>query len=146
MSGPVIAFDINATRGGKITRVEKDGAENGGAHAEAGDNSSTSEGAPQNAPNSVPLGQIAIAPKAQPAPQADARFSERAKSRADLAATYAGLLGVDIIRSDLLEVMTAEDGAETTPQSVAKALSDAGLVTKLTTVRRTTPGPMARHC
>ena len=115
MSGPVLAFDINKTRGGKITRV---------GNPEAALQAATA--APEPA-------------QATPAPQADERYSEKAKARADLAATYAGLLGVDIVRSDLLEVMTAEDGDNISPRSMAKALNEAGLVTAVTTVRKPTP-------
>ncbi|MCW1951283.1 MAG: ABC transporter ATP-binding protein, partial [Octadecabacter sp.] len=116
MSGPVIAFDINATRGGKLTRVSK------------------------VEPNEVANAKTVTAP-AEPTHTASAedRFSDKAKTRADLAATYAGLLGVDIVRSDLLEVMTAADGDNITLNAIAKALNVAGLVSAVTTVRKPTP-------
>ena len=116
MSGPILAFDVNATRGGKISRVE----------------------IPDQTQDQA-VEQTDVPPPATPAPQADDRYSEKARARADLAATYAGLLGVDIVRSDLLEVMTAEDGDDISPRSMANALNEAGLVTAVTTVRKPTP-------
>jgi len=98
LTGPVLAFDINATRGGKITRVE------------------TAKSAKPT------LDATDVQPDIQPELQADERYSEEAKSRADLAATYAGLLGVDVVRSDLLEVLALEDGEDISSQSIAQAL------------------------
>jgi len=105
MSGPVIAFDINATRGGTLTRV--------GTGA-----------TPAN-----------TAPHPADATRAEDRYSHRARRRADLAATYAGLLGVDAIRADLLEVM----GEDVSPKAMAEALKRSGLVTSLTMRDRPTP-------
>lgn len=122
MSGPVLAFDINATRGGKITRVSKQAP-------------ATTRDAP--APT---MTAPTVAPVISAAPRADDRYSQKAKVRADLAATYAGLLGMDIVRSDLLEVMTAEDGDDISPKSIAKALNAAGLITSVT--MRTKPTPI----
>ena len=71
MSGPVVAFDINATRGGTLKRVD---------------------------------GNEAAPSENDPSQQAyEDRFSPKARARADIAATYAGLLGVDLVKSDLLE-------------------------------------------
>lgn len=115
MSGPVLAFDINATRGGKTVRV-------GGARQD--------DKTPKLA---------AVTPETRAAtPNPEDRFSERARNRADLAATYAGLLGVDVIRADLLETMCA-DGEDLSPKAMAKALSNAGLITNVTTVSKPTP-------
>ncbi|WP_368184272.1 ATP-binding cassette domain-containing protein [Aestuariibius sp. HNIBRBA575] len=100
MSGPVLAFDINATRGGKLTRVEELPAE------------------------------VDTSPDI-PSSNGDSRFSEKTRHRADLAATYAGLLGVDIIRADLLEHITIQSGADITPLDIAKALGATGLATTL---------------
>ena len=116
MSGPVIAFDINATSGGKLTRISK---------AE-----------PKEAANTQTTAKEATAETH--AAGAEDRFSDKAKTRADLAATYAGLLGVDIVRSDLLEVMTTESGDDITPHAIAKALNEAGLVSAVTTVGKPT--------
>ena len=114
MNGPVLAFDINATRGGKVTRIAK---------ADTFD--------PQ---------QVAAAPvpEAQMTARAEDRYSDKAKARAELAATYAGLLGVDIVRSDLLETIAA-DGNAINPLSIAKALNAAGLVASIKTLRKPTP-------
>jgi ATP-binding cassette subfamily C protein LapB len=115
LSGPVLAFDINATRGGQLTRV-------GNPEALA------AAGPAADAP--IPVFEAA---------RAEDRYSDKAKARADLAATYAGLLGVDIVRSDLLEVMTATDGGDITPRAIAKALNHAGMISTVTTVRKLTP-------
>jgi ATP-binding cassette subfamily C protein LapB len=115
LSGPVLAFDINATRGGQLTRV-------GNPEARA------AAGPAADAP--IPVVEAA---------RAEDRYSDKAKARADLAATYAGLLGVDIVRSDLLEVMTATDGGDITPRAIAKALNHAGMISTVTTVRKLTP-------
>ncbi|SMX38088.1 ATP-binding cassette domain-containing protein [Octadecabacter ascidiaceicola] len=112
MTGPVIAFDINATSGGKLTRISK---------AEPKEAANTQDAIDETHPAS-----------------AEDRFSDKAKTRADLAATYAGLLGVDIVRSDLLEVMTAASGDDITPHAIAKALNEAGLVSEVTTVGKPT--------
>ncbi|MCL7405267.1 ATP-binding cassette domain-containing protein [Paradonghicola geojensis] len=101
MTGPVLAFDINATRGGKVTRLttaDKTQAE-----------------------------QTAAAPD----PHYEDRFTPKARARADLAATYAGLLGVDVIRADLLEKIVSADGDAITSAGIAGALSDSGLVAKV---------------
>nr|WP_245820604.1 ATP-binding cassette domain-containing protein [Flavimaricola marinus] len=63
-------------------------------------------------------------------------FSPKAKSRADLAATYAGLLGVDVSRGDLLERMAISGGDNVTPEIIAEALTDAGLMTRITKTPR----------
>ena len=115
MSGPVLAFDINASRGGKLTRV----------------------GNPKALAAAVPAADVPI-PVVEAA-RAEDRYSDKAKARADLAATYAGFLGVDIVRSDLLEVMTATDGGDITPRAIAKALNHAGMISAVTTVRKPTP-------
>jgi ATP-binding cassette subfamily C protein LapB len=115
LSGPVLAFDINASRGGKLTRV----------------------GNPKALAAAVPAADVPI-PVVEAA-RAEDRYSDKAKARADLAATYAGFLGVDIVRSDLLEVMTATDGGDITPRAIAKALNHAGMISAVTTVRKPTP-------
>ena len=118
MSGPVLAFDINATSGGKITRVSKP--------------EEASEPPVADTPIAAPTAEAIAA-------RAEDRYSDKAKARADLAATYAGLLGMDIVRSDLLEVMTATEGDNITPRSIAKALNEAGLITSVSTDVRPTP-------
>ncbi len=126
MSGPVLAFDLNATRGGSITRI---GTPASGA---------TAGGEVVQAVEHTPSPPAATAPTGSAA-RAEDRFSDKAKARADLAATYAGLLGVDVLRSDLLEAMTTASGQTITPQTIATALNAAGLETAVTTVRIPTP-------
>ena len=119
MSGPVIAFDINAKRGGKLHRIKRGGAEPAVA---------------EPAPEAI---EAAETPRPQPeavaAPTSEDRFSEKTRHRADLAATYAGLLGVDIVRHDLLEQLTISSGADITPLDIAISMSGAGLVATVRT-------------
>jgi ATP-binding cassette, subfamily C, bacterial LapB len=120
VSGPVLAFDISATRGAKLTRI---------AAPEADQTRST-----------APVLGVVAANKTDPlaAPTSDP-FSPKAKARADLAATYAGLLGVDVSRGDLLERMTLSGGSDVTPGIIAEALTDAGLMTRITRTPRLRP-------
>jgi len=133
MSGPVIAFDVNAARGGRIRRVAKAVAEGPAQEASA----------PETARVTQPVAPV---PLPVPAPGADiaqgqaALYPERARTRADLAATYAGLLGVDVVRTDLLETMCAGGRAEIRPDTIAEALSGAGLVARVATIPRPLPG------
>ena len=122
MSGPVLAFDINAARGAGRTRV-------------------TTEKTAAPELSQPPVLGVVAANDTRPAatPAADP-FSPRARARADLAATYAGLLGVDVSRGDLLERMAREGGDSVTPQIIAAALTDAGLMTRITRVRRLQAG------
>ncbi len=102
MSGPVLAFDINAKRGGKVTRLTT---------------------------------ETKVEETAKLADYED-RFSPRARARADLAATYAGLLGVDVIRADLLEQIVGEAADDSiSATSIARALSDSGLVATVKQVK-----------
>ena len=66
-------------------------------------------------------------PAAEPAKYED-RFSERARNRADLASVYAGILGVDVVRADLLEKIVSEGSDDVTMPAIAGALSSSGLV------------------
>lgn len=76
----------------------------------------------------------------QPEPPRQDRFSARAQARADLAATYAGLLGADMVRQDLLEAMGGSQTAEDiTPKAIARALTEAGLICNLLTVKTLKP-------
>jgi ATP-binding cassette subfamily C protein LapB len=106
LSGPVLAFDINATRGGTLTRRTTDAANR-------------------------------TAQPDTPAPRDD-RFTARARHRAELAATYAGLLGVDLLPTDLLESLGAQTD-DVTAQALAGALTGAGLVASVRRVKRPTP-------
>ena len=106
MTGPVLAFDVNATRGGKLTRI-------------------TSASAP--------------AP-ADPAPAtATARFSQKAVARAEIASLYAGLLGVALQKTDLLERLTADHAGDLSSDAIAAALSHVGLIATVTKTRSVTP-------
>ncbi len=73
-------------------------------------------------------------PVARAASNADAApdpFSPRAKARADLGAVYAGVLGVDVSRTDILECLAISGGDHPTPEIIAKALTKGGLVTRI---------------
>lgn len=100
MTGPVLAFDVNATRGVKLTRIE-------------------------------PL-QVAAENVVETTPTPSSRFAEKAISRAEIASLYAGLLGVELQKTDLLERLTADNNADLSSDAIARALSKVGLVTKVT--------------
>ncbi|EAR52491.1 probable ATP-binding/permease fusion ABC transporter [Oceanicola granulosus HTCC2516] len=112
MTGPVLAFDATATRGGKLV------------------------GPAEAAPEPPPL--------AEPAAPAAAGTS-RNHARADLAATYAALLGVSVLRTDLLESLArdglggSDDSDAADPDAVARALGAAGLATRTERVKAPTP-------
>lgn len=103
-SGPILAFDINATRGGTLTPV-----------------------APAN---------TASQPETAAPPAPVQRFSDKAIARADVAAVYAGLLGVELQRTDILERLTADAGADLSAENITAALNRVGLVAKVTKVAR----------
>ena len=67
-------------------------------------------------------------------------FDERARSRAELARVYAGILGAEVLASDLLEWMAVlqKPGTPVTPQTLAYALENAGLLAAVETVPRLT--------
>jgi len=122
MSGPVIAFDINASRGVRLTRIVSDVA------------------AAAQADSAAPV-KVTLAPVApvEPVAAAPDPFSARAHARAELAAIYAGFLGVEVARADLLERMAITGGDEITPQVIAGALTLAGLQTRIRKVQALTP-------
>jgi len=66
-------------------------------------------------------------------------FAPKARTRADLAAIYARLLGVELSHADLLERMALDGGDQVTPQVIAGALTKAGLTTRILTPRKTDP-------
>ncbi|SLN39575.1 ATP-binding cassette domain-containing protein [Roseisalinus antarcticus] len=113
MSGPVIAFDVNASRSAATAPVV--------------DASRPPE------PRQPPAPETAA-----PAP-AEARHSERTRHRADLGATFAAWLGVAVVRSDLLERMGLGPDQDAGPADLAHALSGAGLTARLK--RGQTPAP-----
>ncbi len=100
MKGPVLAFDVNATRGAKLTRIE---------------------------PVKMPAAEVATPETTTPS----ARFSEKAIARAEIASLYAGLLGVELQKTDLLERLTADNGADLSSEAIASALSKVGLITNV---------------
>ncbi len=65
----------------------------------------------------------------------DARFADRMIARADLAVTYAGLLGVEAVRTDILEAMAASEaqGEAVHPQRLADGMRAAGLLAEVAT-------------
>ncbi|UXX83264.1 ATP-binding cassette domain-containing protein [Roseovarius pelagicus] len=86
--------------------------------------------------------RVDAASNADAPPSASAsRFSKRAEARADLAATYAALLGADVMARDILEAMTASDvrggrdhADQIQPQALADGLADCGLLTEVLSV------------
>jgi ATP-binding cassette subfamily C protein LapB len=115
MSGPVLAFDINATRGGVIRRVSTE--------TQIED----------------PVAEPVADESAAPAGVTENKFNHRAVSRADLAATYAGLLGVDIVRMDVLERLAEVEGERITLSDIAVALKEVGLVCSTATLSEPRP-------
>ena len=68
------------------------------------------------------------------------RFDERARTRAELARVYAGILGVEVLASDILEwiAVLQRPDMPVAPQAIAYALENAGLLTAVETVSRAT--------
>ena len=81
--------------------------------------------------------QGAVAPSVA-APLPEARYSENALARAEIASLFAGLLGVALQKTDLLEQLTAETGGDLSADAIARALGQVGLVTSLATPRKLT--------
>lgn len=95
------------------------------------------------APEAGPATPVAtLAAVAAPPPPATPRapLAQKARARADLAAFYAGLLGVELSHGDLLERMALAGGDQVTPGVIANALSDSGLNARVLSAPRLTPG------
>ncbi|WP_458790163.1 ATP-binding cassette domain-containing protein [Yoonia sp. MH D7] len=128
MKGPILAFDVNATKGGKLIRVDtthapdEDAVANALAQVDAG---------AQTSGNITTEADTVAAPKS--------RFSEKAVTRAEIASLYAGLLGVELQRTDLLERLTADSEGDLSSDAIAAALSRVGLVTKVSKPRGIKP-------
>ena len=164
MSGPVLTFDIKAVRGARLRRVGGTAPE---VPSEAVPLATASEPA---AVAAGPLAPATVVAEPAPGPAAYAAgsgaaasvapaasaaappetitallpkdpFAPNARSRADLAAIYARLLGVELSHADLLEQMSLAGGDQVTPQVIAAALTKAGLTTRITDVAR----PRAEH-
>ncbi len=129
MSGPVLAFDISAEKGGRIVR--RQAAEPVAAEAPPVAPPVANTSAPPLAETISLIGAVPAGPARDP-------HAPKSRSRADLAAVYAGLLGVEIVRSDVLERLTATAGSDPTPQAIAHALSEAGLVARVQRVTKPT--------
>ncbi len=118
MTGPVLAFDVMATRGGKLTRI-------GGASPALTDT------APDTLPDAVPVqapaAQAVKLAVAQPAAEPTTRDTAQARARADVIATYAGILGVDLKASDILDRQIDAANEDLPTETLVTALNDAGL-------------------
>ncbi|MEJ6397885.1 ATP-binding cassette domain-containing protein [Yoonia sp. 208BN28-4] len=137
MSGPVLAFDMNATRGGKLTRIETVKVPAEVANDPAVDPIAVAEAiaAPETETEAETQIETVAAPvQAEPTPEPTSPFSEKAVARAELASTYASFLGVDLQRTDLMERLTADSGDDFTAEAIAAALNRVGLVANVTTV------------
>ncbi len=115
MTGPVLAFDIGATRGGKLTRV--------GAITPVADDT---------APAFVSDGPAVLTDMPDPASETPSiqvapRDSATACLRAAVVATYAAILGVDIKATDILDRQIDDDSAGLPADTLVAALNDAGL-------------------
>jgi len=111
MSGPILAFDMNATRGAKLARIKPKQIE---------------------APVEDAVAEVANTQVSVPASN---RFSEKADARAEVSSVYASFLGVELQKTDLLERLAADSGDDLSSEAIASALSNVGLVTVVNTVR-----------
>lgn len=110
--GPVISFDLAKSRGI---------AARSPAPAEA-----EIPAAPTLAVPEPPAAPAPEAPEA-PAPRSGGTpFSVRIQARADLAATYAAILGADLVRADLMEALVPH-GEDLSPEVLSDAFRTAGL-------------------
>ncbi|SEW00978.1 ATP-binding cassette, subfamily C, LapB [Cognatiyoonia koreensis] len=107
MSGPILAFDMNATRGAKLARIEPKQIE-------------------------LPVEEVANDPAPSPAIN---RFNEKADARAEVSSIYAGFLGVELQKSDLLERLTIDESEDLGSEAIAAALSEVGLITVVNDIR-----------
>ncbi len=137
MSGPIVTFDIAKARGARLRPVRAASAPvklpsflQRGAAMLMGGAGSDPVGIPEVGPETAP-----VAASAPPD-----RFAPKARTRADLSATYARLLGVELSHGDLLERMALEGGDQVTPAVIAGSLTAAGLTTRILTVKRPEPG------
>lgn len=97
---------------------------------------------PSLTPDHAPLSQAqggkvrltAVTPAAAPQGPETHRFDARARSRADLLRVYSGLLGVEVLASDILESIATEQQPDQIPgqpvqaDTLARALAHAGLL------------------
>lgn len=88
---------------------------------------------PKLRPVNDPNAPVARAP-AQP--RLKSRFGERALARAELGATYAAVLGQEVMPRDILEVMMAREGTgdQPQPEALADGLAAVGLLTGVESV------------
>lgn len=126
MKGPILAFDAAADKPALPSFLRRKGP--GGAAAQSPEPETPVAEAPALAP---------VAPAAEP-PRRDL-FAAKARARADLAAIYAGLLGVELSHGDLLERMALSGGSEVTPGVIANALTGTGLTARV--IRNVRPQP-----
>ncbi|EET48555.1 ATP-binding cassette domain-containing protein [Thalassobium sp. R2A62] len=129
MTGPVIAF-AGTTSGGKESRVVRS------ANAQ-----------PANTQALAPIAKISPEILAKAASNKAAKhgksggspFTARARGRAELAATYASVLGVELPVSDVLEKMGADADKENPANAIAHALTALGLSANVETVAQVLP-------
>ena len=110
MTGPVLAFDVKGTKGGRITRI-------------------SDQQAADVAPATAPHGDVTVDLTAPAAPivAATPRDDATARLRAGVLATYAGILGVDLKPTDILDRQIDADSAGLPVETLVAALNDAGL-------------------
>ncbi|QQA41860.1 type I secretion system permease/ATPase [Pelagovum pacificum] len=86
-----------------------------------------------------PVEPVEDGTEAAAAARPDTRYSERTQRRADLAVTYASLLGTDLVRADLLEQLALDADADAGPGDIARALGDAGLSVRVLSKAKPAP-------
>ena len=112
MTGPVLAFDVTGTKGGKITRLSDLPRSQG-------------DTAPAMAPS--PDTAVNLSRPAAPTVAVTARDDTTARDRAGVVASYAAILGVDLKPTDILERQIDADSAGLPAETLVAALNDAGL-------------------
>ena len=116
MTGPVLAFDMAATKGGRITRARERGDDR-------------PETAEDTVPATAPATDTPVDLTAPGAPSVAAtpRDNDTARLRAGVVATYAAILGVDLKPTDILDRQIDDASAGLPADTLVAALNDAGL-------------------
>ena len=135
MSGPILAFDINGSRGAKLTRItpKKVPAEEAIDGSEAVVEQIVAPH-PDKAEHVAPVVEPVVETQAEIVEMAPeiaapaALYTDAAAERANLASAYAAVLGVDLPKMEILERITAAGGGDLSGAEIAKALEGVGLV------------------
>ncbi|SEM84540.1 ATP-binding cassette, subfamily C, LapB [Loktanella fryxellensis] len=155
MTGPILTFDVKATRGGKLTKMVRT------MNPAPADGTVTLDAAHAQTAATVPPVPVDAAPAMQslPATPAETGFATAAQPapapaapqaagpadgaitllRAEVVATYAGILGVDLKAGDILDRQIDATNAGLPAETLVAALNDAGLKAAARTALPPTP-------